>query len=114
MFTNLIQTLKEKFMPEPEKLSAVAKYKKHRVEMEKKFAPEYARPDPKEFKSPSGRYLLRITNYSQGKGFWDYSRGEVFEEVGIAHIAMTKPLATPNMHNTASTATTTAPTAPTT
>lgn len=83
MFTTLIRTLKEKFMSlskeELAKLTPVERYRLHRVELEKKFISENARPNPKEFRSPSERYLLRVTNYSMGKGYWDYSRGEVFE-----------------------------------
>lgn len=57
---------------------ALARYKKHREEMEKYFVPENALPNPKEHCSPSGKYLLRITGYSTKPGCWNYSRGEIF------------------------------------
>lgn len=87
MFTKLFHMLKEKFMSEPEKLSAYERYMKRRTELEAKLTPERAKPDPKEVRSPSGRYLLRVTNYGMGKGYWDYSRGEVFDgEKKIANV----------------------------
>lgn len=79
MLSNLIQTLKEKFMPTPTELSPVEKYRLHRIELEKHFIPDNVCGKPKEVKSPSGRYLLRVTTYKTKEGCWNYSRGEVFD-----------------------------------
>lgn len=37
---------------------------------------------PKEYKSPSGRYTLRVSSYGTKPGSWDYTRGEVFAADG--------------------------------
>ena len=55
-----------------------AQYSGHRKEMEKHFTDDKARPDPKEYRSPSGKYLLRVTLYKNGGDYWDFSRGRVY------------------------------------
>jgi len=77
MFTNLIQILKEKFMPEAQPLTPVEKYRLHRVEMEKFFTDENEQHRREEL-SPSGKYRLVITSYGTKKGCWNYSRGRVY------------------------------------
>jgi hypothetical protein len=58
-----------------------SRYFAWRAEIEARFSTMRALDDEAEIsRSPSGRYFLRITEYTAGPGTWNYSRGVVFRE----------------------------------
>ena len=81
MLTKIIETLKEKFMPEKaeeSKLTPAEQYKKEREEIEKHFIDAVKVGDSHERMSPSGKYKLVTSQYKTKDGCWNYSRGQVY------------------------------------
>lgn len=59
------------------------KYKEHRKVLEKTFK-KYSiiKDSKKEFISPSGNYKLVIVSYDTGEGYWNYTKGIVYDKSG--------------------------------
>ncbi|WP_437626722.1 hypothetical protein [Sorangium sp. So ce1151] len=61
----------------------------HALEKAAFFRPENEREDSRrEFLSPTGKYRLVVSNFSTGRGAWDYSQGKVYRTGSDAPVAV--------------------------